>query len=472
MSFLKAACVAASLSLCTMTQAGAETVLDGKGRKDLTLTIYQNGLGFVRDERRVALDKGNNRVVFEDVSTELIPDSLLISGSGFQVSERRFAFDVLDAHTLLARSEGKVVAFRKMNSVTGQDEIITAKVISAKGPVVIERDGRIEVGQPGSLVVSHLPQGMRMKPALLATLSSEKKRESDLQLAYLTNGVKWYASYSVELDATGENMVLKAWANLTNTSGQDFLEAHLALAAGQLNRQTVPSPQPMLARNVMAKTMMAADGAVESVGVAAPQAVGAIHLYKLPGVVDFNRNETQQIALMQAQKLKVERRLVQRFSPVYGRMNLRSDQTLHPQVEIEFSNDSAQPFPDGVVRLYRNDAKGDVQFVGEDRLKQTPVKAKAKLHPGQSFDVTLERSQTDFDLKDKNHFEAAYDVIISNAKKTQEKVRVIDRFPGEWSLKDNSHKPTRQSDGEVQWDVSVPAGGKVTLSYRVDVRTR
>lgn len=457
-------------TLLVSTSALAETALDQSHQKDLGVTIYQNGLGFVRDQRRVKLDKGSQDIAFEDISAQLIPDSLLISGNNFAIKERRFAFDLLTPSVLLEKSLGKTVTFRKTNPVTGKDELIQAKILSNQGSLIIERDGKIEVGQPGNLVLDQLPAGLRAKPSMMAEIEVLKKGELDLALGYLTNGLNWHASYSVEVAPDGKSLSMKSWANLTNTSGVDYQNATLSLAAGSINRQTAPRAYALQAKGA-AQSMAMMDSVPENTA-RAPQSLGGIHLYQLPSKVNLTQKETKQVALSTPATFKSERVLVKRFGPVYGALPRQGDTPVHPDIELTFENTTGQPLPNGLARLYRKDKQGNLQFIGEDTLNQTPKKGLAKLHPGQSFDVTLERTQTDFDVDGKDRFNAAYEVVIKNAKDNTETVRIEETFPGEWKLEKSSHKLADNQGQRAIWEIEVPANGETTLTYRISVKTR
>lgn len=469
MSHLRTSVFLAS-TLLISTSVGAETALDRHHQKDLGLTIYQNGLGFVRDQRQISLKKGEQDIAFEDVSAQLVPDSLLIAGDGFSIKERSFAFDLLTPAMLLEKSVGQTVTFRKSNPVTGKDELIKAKVLSNQGTLIIERDGKIEVGAPGSLVLEELPEGLRAKPSMMAKLDVKETGNLDLALGYLTNGLNWHASYSVEVAEDGKSLSMKSWANLTNTSGVDYKNARLNLAAGTINRKVAPRPQMMLAKG-SAPRAMAMDSVAETTA-SLPQALGGIHLYQLPASVDLDQKETKQVALAKPVTFKSKRVLVKRFGPVYNAMRYQSDTPVHPDIELSFTNITGQPLPNGLARLYRKDAAGVLQFVGEDQLDQTPKGQNAKLYPGQSFDVTMVRSQTDYNVIGKHAFAAEYKLVIKNAKKTKETVRVEETFPGEWNLEKTSHKIAKTEGQIATWMIDVPAGGETVLTYRVSVKTR
>ncbi len=470
MSFLRNALYASTLFISTQA-ALADTTLDQTSQKDLALTIYQNGLGFVKDLRTAPLAVGPQTLAFEDISSQLIPDSLLISGEGFIVEQRRFAFDLLNPGILLEKSVGQDVTFRRLNPVTGKDELIKAKILSTQGGLVIERDGKIETGQPGSLVLESLPEGLRPRPALMADVNSSTAQDTDLLVAYLTNGIKWHGSYSVKINQDSTSVSLKSWANLTNTSGADYKNVDVSVAAGRVNRQSGGRPVPMMTKAAPRAMAMAMDSAVESTA-AAPSSVGGIHLYKLPTRVDLNNRETKQVALMKPLTFDAKRVLVKSFGPSYGHRAGQVAQPVRPDIELSFKNTSDLPLPSGTARLYREDEKGEMQFVGEDRLKQTPKGNTVKLRPGQSFDVTMTRTQTEFQQDGKYRFEAAYKVVIKNAKDKPETVRVTENFQGEWELIKTSVQPKEKLARNANWEFEVPANGEKILTYRVGVRTR
>ena len=54
------------------------------------------------------------------------------------------------------------------------------------------------------------------------------------------------------------------------------------------------------------------------------------------------------------------------------------------------------PLPKGKVRVYKADASGSQQFIGEDWIDHTPMDERVKIKMGEAFDVVGERMQKDF----------------------------------------------------------------------------
>ena len=149
--------------------------------------------------------------------------------------------------------------------------------------------------------------------------------------------------------------------------------------------------------------------------------------------------------------------------------------------------------------MYKKDAGGRLQFVGEDRLAHTPENEVIRLRLGDAFDVTAERRQTDFrwlddgggrveqgasapssgqpaavhltdtDSKPKRS-ESAWAITLKNARPEAVTVRVRETLPGDWQILEESAAHTKASADAAVWQVLVPAKGSAQLTYRVRVR--
>jgi len=71
------------------------------------------------------------------------------------------------------------------------------------------------------------------------------------------------------------------------------------------------------------------------------------------------------------------------------------------QVFYQFRNDGKAglgiPMPAGIVRVYQQDSRDGVQFVGEDRIDHTPKDETLSLKIGNAFDIVAERKQVTFE---------------------------------------------------------------------------
>ena len=64
------------------------------------------------------------------------------------------------------------------------------------------------------------------------------------------------------------------------------------------------------------------------------------------------------------------------------------------------------PLPKGKVRVYKADASGSQQFIGEDWIDHTPKDERVKIKMGEAFDVVGERTQKDWRKIGSNLYES------------------------------------------------------------------
>jgi hypothetical protein len=348
-----------------------------------------------------------------------------------------------------------------------------ATVLATSGGTVLKFADRIETGVPGRLAFSGVPENLRDKPTLVVSLINAVAGEQDLELSYLTGGMSWHADYVAELNERDDRLDFSGWVTLTNQSGAAYPNARLQLVAGDLNRVRERQVPPRQQMAMAAKMAEAEDLRQES--------LFEYHLYTLQRPTTLSENQTKQVALLSKSGVSVRKEFLlagagHYYSGQYGDIG----QKLKVGVFVEFQNKGEGlgiPLPKGVVRVYKKDAQGNAQFVGEDRIDHTPRNEAVRLKLGNAFDVTADRKQTDFQrlTAESRHaavFETAYRLVLKNARKEAVIVVVREPVPGDWTMISESQPHTKAASGIAEWKIQVPADGEATLIYRVRVKQR
>lgn len=443
-------------------------------QQEVAVTIYNDNLALVKDSRRVGLDKEVNHLAWREVSAQMRPETAqlrnLSFASGLRLIEQNFDFDLLTPQKLLEKYVGREVTVISVNPATGVEKRETASVLASNGGVVLKFADRIETGVPGRLAFSGVPETLRDKPTLVISLLSAQAGVQNLELSYLTGGLSWKADYVAELNSRDDRLDMNGWVTLTNQSGASYANAKLQLVAGDVNRvqEMAPRAVGMLAKAAMAN---AAEMSQEN--------LFEYHLYTLERPTTLAENQTKQVALMSAQGVPVRKEyLLQGANYYYSGQYGELGQKIKVGVFVEFDNKGQGlgiPLPKGVIRVYKRDSKGNAQFVGEDRIDHTPRNETVRLKLGDAFDITADKKQTEFKkisgVSRYNYvFESAYQITIKNAKDEPVTVKVAEPMPGDWQILSESHPHAKATAGTAVWEVPVPAEGKSTLVYRVQVR--
>lgn len=468
--------VVAGLFMFSIASAHAdETRSTLDDQRQVAVTIYNQDLALVKDQRSIQLPAGINHLALRDVSAQIRPETALLRSlnGSFSVLEQNFDFDLLTPQKLLEKFVGKAVDIISVNPATGVESREQAQVLAANNGVVLKMGDRIETGVPGRIVYRDVPVNLRDRPTLVVQLNNRSGKQQDVELSYLTGGLGWKADYVAELNATDDKLDLSGWVTLSNTSGTSYRDARLQLVAGDVNR--VHEQRPMAARSVAKMEMM-------DMVAAAPMTEESLleyHLYTLDRPTTIAENQTKQVALLSAVNVPVRKELLLRGADYYYQSSYGDlGQKMKVGIFVEFDNkENAQlgmPLPKGIMRVYKKDGAGNAQFVGEDRIDHTPRNETIRLKLGEAFDVTADKKQTDFrklpkPMKGSNAFESAYEIVLKNAKKERVTVIVQEPIPGEWKIIDSSHPATKAASNTAVWKIDVPAEGKTTLTYRTQV---
>ena len=464
-------------SPCAVAQADElrSTLQD---QRSVAVTIYNENLALVKDQRKIQFASGQNTLAFRDVSARMRPETALLrsltSPGKLTVLEQNFDFDLLTPQKLLDKYVGRNVSIVRTNPATGAEATEQAQVLAANNGVVMKIGDRIETGIPGRIVYPDVPDNLRDRPTLVMSLNNAGAAQHEVELSYLTGGLAWKADYVAELSAADDRLDLSGWVTLTNTSGTSYNNARLQLVAGDVNqvRQAYPMAAPVVRKSARLEEAMQ--------GKMSEESLMEYNLYTLDRPTTIAENQTKQVSLLTATNVPVRKELLLRGADYYYQSSYGDlGQKMKVGVFVEFDNKETShlgmPLPKGVIRVYKRDGAGNAQFVGEDNIDHTPKNEKVRLKLGEAFDVTADKKQTDFKrlpnpAKGNALFESAYEIVLKNAKKDAVTVTVQEPIPADWKMLSESQVHEKAASNTAVWHVTVPAEGSATLSYRVQVR--
>lgn len=442
---------------------------------DLAITVYNSDIALVRDVRRLQLPKGTFDLQFQDIAATVNPATVhfrsLSEPSRVNVLEQNYEYDLLEPEKLLRKYVGRdvtLVRTRQDGGVTREEDVV-ARLLSYNSAPVWQINGEIVTGLSADHIrFPELPGNLHVHPTLIWSLDNSGGTAHRVEASYLAGKLAWNADYVLTVARDDKTADLDGWVTVTNGSGTTFRNASLQLVAGDLNR---------VRREV--GMMMDAISAQSGERAAAPPMVqesfSDYHLYTVGRKTTINNSETKQISMLTGTAFPVQKRYVVDGQAFYYRNAQHPGAPIKDVVQVfyQLKNDEqgglGMPMPAGTVRVYQSDARGGVQFVGEDRIGHTPKDERVNLKIGNAFDVVAERKQTDFQKIATNVYELEYDVTLRNHKTTPITVEVNEPIGGTWRILRSTHAYTKTDAWAAQFAVPVPADGAATLTYRVRV---
>lgn len=465
--------VIAILAGSSISTAQTKVTSSASEQQSLSLTVYNSNIALVRDVRRLRLPTGNLELHFADVAAQIEPATVrvlsLTAPKQLTVLEQDYRYDLLSPQKLLQKYVGKQVTLvRKVTENNSTKEVSTKAILLSdnNGPIWKVGNQIITGISTDHYVFPALPPDLYSKPTLIWLLNNHYAGQQNLEADYMTKSVNWTADYVLTLPAKATEADVTSWVTVTNNSGISFHNSHLQLVAGQVHR-TSQGARPVFAK-AMLQSAAVAPGVQE-------QRLSEYHMYTIQRPVNLPNHDSKQLAFMSAKDIKVEKTYEITGQPSFYYSPYRGGQPGKEPVQahIKFKNSEANslgvPLPQGVARVYQADSKGQLQFVGEDRIANTPKDETLNLYIGNAFDVTAKRKQTDFQNLGKNVYEDAFQITIRNHKKGPITVEVNEPVGGEWTILESNYKYEKTSAFTIQFHVPVPAEGQSVLDYRVRI---
>lgn len=488
--------IAVVLPSSALTQATdpAPAPAPSNAQGDVAVTIY-NSVSLVQDVRQLALPQGKSRQEFPDVSAQIRPETVTLSGQGFGIIEQNFDYDLLSPTALMEKAVGQQITLLRTNPATGVETRERALVLAANGGVVLKIGERIEVlrddGLPVRVIFDAIPPNLRARPTLSVTLDAKSAGTRPVRLSYLTSGMSWKSDYVALFDEAASKIDVQGWITLTNETGTTFTNARALLVAGDVasfqqpnNRQYSGDRRDMPSGN---------QAGTEGGG---GETLGDLRAYPIAGRTTIANAQTKQVSFLDASG-----------APARKGYEYRNDwlgsatQAVSASSILRFSNARnggiGAALPAGVVRVYMRDSRGQAQFIGESNIPQTPGGSLMALRTGDAFDVKVQpilESRTsittdEWDVnarwkvtspeggttvttveKPKTYYRTQMRYIVTNARDVPVTVDIVQGGLNSWWWWSDVRIPKEsilgvQQDADTRrWEVPVPANGKTELT--------
>ena len=473
-----------------------------------SLTIYNQSFAVVRQEIPLDLKAGVTSVRFTDITMHLEPDSVILrdpSGKRpVQVLEQNYRADPVSESLLLSLYEGKTIDFlvqrgEKQEVVPGKvirsgyvphnsmamnrygQQYYQAQMAYAQGSEqpIIEIEGKVRFGLPGTPLFPALADDTILKPTLQWLLASDKPGPLRAEFSYVTGGLTWEADYNIVAPEKGDAVDVIGWITMDNQSGKDFENARIKLMAGDVNKI---QPGQEYAARAMAG-MVVVNGTMSP--PVSEKAFDEYHLYTLARSTTLHDRETKQVEFVRAANVatkqlyiydgvKIDSNRYNGWNWETIRNNAEYGTESNPKIWVmrEFANSESNhlgmPLPKGRVRFYRRNDDGQMEFTGENVIDHTPHNETVRVYTGNAFDLTGERRRTDYRLDlNRQRLDETFEIKVRNHKKEPVEIRVVEHLYRwiTWEISAHSD-PFKKTDSKtIEFPVTIAPEEEKTITY-------
>jgi hypothetical protein len=459
------------------------------------VTIYNDGFASVKERRKLDLKKGDSELRLTDMTSLLEPDSVVLrdltNPGSLRVYEQNYEAHPLSADSMLAKSEGQTLEFEQINQATGARSMVQGKVLRvgrqhradglfnayyrdqinmAYTDYIVERDDKIGFGLPGQPLFNALDPGGFLNPTLFWKLSATTAGPREVEISYLTGGLRWEATYNLFAER-GDSYGLVGWATLENQTGKDFEPSDVKLVGGDVHRVG----EAWANRNRIEPGGFDDDTDT----YVPPRRLDEYHLYTLPRPTALRDGETKQTEFFRATNIPARRFYEYEgarpeeewyrdpYEESYGRKGAHTVATV-----LEIPNTAkcglGIPLPKGTVKIYRPDIDGRNEFIGEDEIAHTPKDETVRLRLGKAFDLVGQRRQVRSESdRDARTLDESFEVRLRNHKAEAVRIRVREHLwrSNNWQVVEESQAFDRVDARTIEFQVPVEADSEAVVTY-------
>lgn len=496
-------------ALMAAAPLAAQQVVTSSGPVRVAVTIYRapdrgvadainpawlGGYALISEEREVAIPAGDATIRFEGVAAGMLAETALVEGLGAGVSEKNLDAELLSPRNLYARAFGRPVTLRRTDAkghIREEEAIIRS---APDGAAIVQTKAGFEIANCGGLkdaiAYEGLPEGLNARPTLSIATHATAAQKARVRLTYLAWGFDWQAHYVVKLAPGAQNAEMTAWVTLANGDTTGFAQAQAAVVGGKpkfeesreqpeeaqdlvlhcrlspvMQEMAAPpilsAPVPAPAVAMMADVVVTGNKRMAPPVVVKEEVLGDLRLYRVPMPTNVTAHSQKQVALMAARRVKLG--LIHRADVDVGAEDGESQQA---RIRLRMANRKVDglglALPAGGMAVVQQVGAAALP-VGEGAMEDKAVGETVNVEIGASPQVRLE-SRT-------RRINDRVEMITATARNAN---RWPVHFESQQLLPDGarvisaSAKLGRQ-DGHPLWAVTIPAGGKVRLSYRLQL---
>lgn len=421
-------------------------LLDSNNNKELSITIYNENFGLVKEKRGLQLPADCTEIKYLDVAKKIETDSIIVDG--VHIQELNYDYDLVNKEKLLEKYLDKVINI--FNKDTGKK--MEVRLLSVSSGIIAENTETKEilVDPEGELILPKLPDGLIVKPALIWKVKPTLNESVDV--SYITQGMRWEANYVIEL--LDKTLQLSGWVSIHNQSGATYNNAQLKLIAGDVHRVQEILPTSYREGVVYSQSLDVDEPAFTE------KSFADYHMYSLDRKVTLKDNQQKQINFLQIDNAPYRKYyLFNRYSDVAKIM---------VEMENTKENNLGIPLPKGKVKVYQQDSSDkSLEFIGEDSISHIPRNEKVELYLGNAFDLICEGTEVNR-YKSRGFEYIEYQYVIKNHKEAEDAEVVVEHYIYErdWKMKTSTHKYVQESSQTIRFIEIVKPDEQVIITFK------
>ena len=423
-----------------------------------SLTLYKNGFTMVKQPAFWNIPQGESQITYSLVPNQLFPETpFLALMNSVEIMSQRLNRNIFSSDSYFKSRLGSMVEAypEDEKSVYGKLIEFNSKSVTIQGKSWVKMIPRDELT---ILAIKEKVEDVQFRPKLEWDIKANHSGYINGDILYMTGGIEWKSVYRLITSPNEESAELVSEALIFNDTDLNFEESRLKLVEGDLHKSSVHRPVrygPKMDMSMRTQGESLTHQAMEEVPL------GDYYVYSIDNNVSLMPGETVTLTLYSPRNIS--------FNKIYIFENQERQKKEEPlTVELEIANTEENnlsiPLPAGKVEIYLETFEGNIEFIGEDNIRQVPKGEKAKLIAGKAFDVIGKRKIVNYDRQRKSE-EGSIEIEILNKKEQTVQIKVVEHISGDWVIKDSNKQYIKEDASTIYFPLTISTGDSEIILY-------
>jgi hypothetical protein len=253
--------------------------------------------------------------------------------------------------------------------------------------------------------------------SLIWNVNSRYEGQVKVEISYFTSGLTWQMDYVATANPEETRMRFRGYVRVFNKSGEEYENAEVRLIVGTINLvekiaelarrygQPVPPPASRAFDRYRKKAARGAFRRAEAAAAPSPtppgrprptpkqvvkEGLSEYFLFRVEGTETIRNGWSKRMIAVKAEEVKFDilyRLRAYQYGPRPVRFFLWRNDTEHKLGE--------SPLPNGLVRIFRENGRDGLSYLGEKILRYVPIKARIEVNLGPDDLVVFEMIRRD-----------------------------------------------------------------------------
>lgn len=129
-------------------------------------------------------------------------------------------------------------------------------------------------------------------------------------------------------------------------------------------------------------------------------------------------------------------------------------------------NGAGMPLPKGIIKVYKQDSDGNLEFIGEDSIEHTSKNEEVSINTGTAFDLVASTRLKEQVQISKSITERLIQITLKNNSPDKKTIKVTHQLSPNTRIINSDYKYTQDKNDKVTFSIDIAPDKELVWTFR------